>query len=305
MRVIFAGTPATAVPTLEAIAASEHELVAVITRPDAPHGRGRQLKPSEVAQWAVEHQIEVFKPNTVNDPVFIKQLEELQPDIFVVVAYGALIKREALLLGTYGWVNLHFSVLPSWRGAAPVQYAIMSGDEVSGATVFALVEELDAGPVLGTITETIRSNDTATSLLERLATRGASLLVDVLDHVDELSPIDQSLDAVSFAPKITTDEAKIRWDHPAQAVERRIRALTEEPGAWTEFGEQRIKIGPVGICESSSLAPGMLQISKNSVLAGTATQDVELSWVIPPGKKSMIAADWARGLRTVDEMRFR
>lgn len=297
MRVIFAGTPQTALPTLEALVDSEHEVVAIVTRPDARQGRGRELAQSPVAQFGQERKIPVLKPANINDPEVVAELKQLEPDIFVVVAYGGLIKTAALELGTYGWVNLHFSVLPAWRGAAPVQYAIMSGDEVSGATVFSLVAELDAGPVLGVITERIRPDDTAGALLDRLARTGAGLVVEVLDRVDELVPIAQREEAVSYAPKITVADAEIHWAKPAIHIERKARALDPEPGAWTTLGADRIKIGPVKLTEESSLAPGAVQITKSEVRVGTGTADVLLGFVQPPGKKMMPAADWARGIQ--------
>jgi methionyl-tRNA formyltransferase len=297
VRIVFAGTPETALPSLEALVASRHDVVAVVTRPDAPAGRGRTLTPSPVALAAEAHGIEVLKPAKPSDPEFMARLRELAPDCIPIVAYGALIRREALDIPPYGWINLHFSVLPSWRGAAPVQRAIMAGDEVTGATVFSLVEELDAGPVLGTITELIRDDDTTAELLERLADWGSKLLVDVVDHIEDgdIAAVPQPEDNVSFAPKLTTEEGRIDWNRPAFAIDRHIRGCTPAPGAWTILDGERVKIGRATIADDATLAPGRLGIGKREVRVGTATTDLVLGDVQAVGKKRMAAADWARG----------
>ncbi|MET1039176.1 MAG: methionyl-tRNA formyltransferase [Aeromicrobium sp.] len=311
MRIVFAGTPETALPSLEALVASRHDVVAVVTRPDAPVGRGRTLTASPVALAAEAHGIEVLKPTKPSDPEFIARLRELAPDCVPIVAYGALIRREALDIPPYGWINLHFSVLPSWRGAAPVQRAIMAGDEVTGATVFSLVEELDAGPVLGTITELIRDDDTTAELLERLADWGSKLLVDVVDHIEDgdIAAVPQPEDNISFAPKLTTEEGRIDWNRPAFAIDRHIRGCSPAPGAWTTLatpgGEgDRVKIGRATIAEERTLEPGRLGIGKREVRVGTATTDLVLGDVQAVGKKRMAAPDWARGTTFDAEPRF-
>lgn len=297
MRIVFAGTPETALPSLEALVASRHDVVAVITRPDAPAGRGRTLTPSPVALAAEAHGIEVLKPAKPSDPEFMARLRELAPDCIPIVAYGALIRREALDIPPFGWINLHFSVLPAWRGAAPVQRAIMAGDEVTGATVFSLVEELDAGPVLGTITELIRPDDTTAELLERLADWGSKLLVDVVDHIEDgdIAAVPQPEDNISYAPKLTTEEGRIDWNRPAFAIDRHIRGCTPAPGAWTVLGDDRVKIGPATISDERTLAPGRIGVGKKEVRVGTTTTDLVLGDVQAVGKKRMPAADWARG----------
>lgn len=297
MRVVFAGTPETALPTLEALVASRHEVAAVITRPDAPSGRGRTLRPSPVAEAAAEHGIEVLKPTKPSDPDFMARLREIAPDCIPIVAYGALIRREALDIPQFGWINLHFSVLPAWRGAAPVQRAIMAGDEVTGATVFSLVEELDAGPVLGSITERIREDDTSAELLARLADWGSKLLVDVVDHIEDgdIAAVPQPEDNISYAPKLTTEEARIDWNRPAFAIDRHIRGCTPAPGSWTLLEGERVKIGPATIADDRTLVPGQLSIGKQEVRVGTTTTDLVLGDVQAFGKKRMRAADWARG----------
>jgi methionyl-tRNA formyltransferase len=297
VRIVFAGTPETAVPTLEALLDSRHEVAAVLTRPEAPSGRGRQLLPSPVAERAASEGVEVLTPPTPSDPEFLERLQAIAPSCCPIVAYGALLRRDALDVPEYGWINLHFSVLPAWRGAAPVQRAIMAGDEVTGATVFSLVEELDAGPVLGTITERIRDDDTAGTLLDRLARQGARLLVDALDHIEDgdMSAHPQPEDGLSYAAKLTTDDAHVDWRRPAFAVDRQIRGCTPEPGAWAMLGDERIKLGPVRVAEESTLDPGRVAVGKREVRVGTATTDVLLGDVQSFGRKRMPAPDWGRG----------
>jgi methionyl-tRNA formyltransferase len=299
VRIVFAGTPETALPSLEALIASRHDVAAVLTRPDAAAGRGRQLRPSPVATLAHDHGIDVLSPVNPSEPAFLDQLREIAPQCCPIVAYGALLRREALDIPEFGWVNLHFSVLPAWRGAAPVQRAIMAGDEVTGASVFSLVEELDAGPVLGTITERIRDDDTAGTLLGRLAREGARLLVDVLDHIEDgdAGAIAQPADGVSYAHKITTADARIQWDAPAFAIDRLIRGCTPAPGAWTELDGVHLKLGPVSVTDDADLRAGEIAFGKRAVHVGTATANVRLGEVQPPGKRPMPAADWGRGLR--------
>ncbi|ALX04704.1 methionyl-tRNA formyltransferase [Aeromicrobium erythreum] len=297
MRIVFAGTPETALPSLEALVGSRHDVAAVVTRPDARQGRGRTLHPSPIAARAAELGIEVLKPERADDPAFLDRLREIGPACCPIVAYGALLKRDALDVPEYGWLNLHFSALPAWRGAAPVQRSIMAGDEVTGATVFSLVEALDAGPVLGTITERIRDDDTAGTLLERLAHEGARLLVDALDHVEDgdIAAVAQPEDGVTYAPKLTTDDAHVDWSRPAFAVDRQVRGCTPAPGAWTLLDGQRVKLGPVTPTTDDTLRPGEVQAGRREVRVGTATTDVVLGTVQPTGKRPMAAADWARG----------
>src|SRR5690349_12239684 len=241
MRVVFAGTPEVAVPALDAVAASRHELVGVVTRPDAPAGRGRRLVASPVAVRAEELGVPVLKPEHPRDPDFQEQLKALEPDCCPVVAYGALLPQSALDIPPHGWVNLHFSVLPAWRGAAPVQHALWAGDEVTGATTFRIVKAMDAGPTYGVMTERIRPTDTAGDLLARLAEGGAGLLVTTLDGLElgQLEAREQPADGVSLAPKITVEDAEVDWTEPAVAVDRRIRACTPAPGAWTLLDGER------------------------------------------------------------------
>ena len=306
MRVVLAGTPEVAVPSLDAIAASRHELVGVVTRPDAPRGRGRKLVASPVALRAEELGIPVLKPDHPRDPDFQAALAHLAPDACPVVAYGAILPQSALDLAPYGWINLHFSVLPSWRGAAPVQHALWAGEEVTGATTFRIVEELDAGPVFGVMTERIRPDDTAGALLARLAEGGAGLLVQTLDGIEDgtLEARDQPQDGVSFAPKILVEDARIDWTHPAVAIDRQVRACDPAPGAWSTFEGERVKIGPVRLTDREPLAAGVLEVTKSTVLVGTATSPVQLGEVKAFGKRQMPAADWARGVRLESGVRL-
>jgi methionyl-tRNA formyltransferase len=307
VRLLFAGTPEVALPALEALVASRHEVIGVLTRPDARSGRGRRRHPSPVAVRGAELGLPVLIPDRPGDPAFVEELRELAPDCCPVVAYGALLPQSVLDIPRHGWVNLHFSVLPAWRGAAPVQRALLAGDEVTGATAFRIVKELDAGPVLGTLTETIRPTDTAGELLERLAVAGAPLLVDTIEHLS-LGDIDerpQADGAVSYAPKIDIDDARIRWVEPAFAVDRRIRACTPAPGAWTTLDGQRLKVGPVRLLpDATDLAPGELDVDRRQVRVGTGTHAVALGGIQPPGRQAMDAAAWARGARLEDRVRL-
>ena len=300
LRLIFAGTPAVTLPALDALAASHHELIAVVTRPDAPAGRGRHLVRSPAGAWADERGIEVLTPERPREPEFQERLRELAPDCVPVVAYGALVPPSALEIPKRGWLNLHFSLLPAWRGAAPVQHAVLHGDEVTGASVFELEAGLDTGPVYGTVTDQIRSTDTSGDLLDRLAKEGAGLLVAVLDAIEagtaRAQP--QPADGITLAPKLTVDDARIRWTDPSFAVDRRIRACTPAPGAWTTLRDDRLKLGPVRpIANAPALEPGALLVERSQVLVGTATTPVALGEVRAAGKKPMPATDWARGLR--------
>ena len=301
MRIVFAGTPEPALPSLRRLIESpRHDVVAVLTRPDAAKGRHGKPSPSPVAQLALEHDIPVLRPSRPNSDEFIAELTELAPDACGVVAYGALLSERLLAVPANGWINLHFSLLPAWRGAAPVQAAIAAGDTVTGATTFQIELALDSGPVYGVVTETIRPADTAGDLLERLSISGAALLETTLDGIADgsLTAVPQPADGVTVAPKVTVEDARVRWDLPAHAVDRRIRAVTPNPGAWTMIGDLRVKVGPVTVEETSnSLAPGAIRIEKKGVHVGTGSHPVLLGQIQPPGKKLMNAADWARGAR--------
>lgn len=303
MKLVFAGTPDVAVPTLKALMDSRHEVAAVVTRPDAVAGRGRKVTPSPVASVAEEAGLEVLKPAKADDPEFLARLREIAPDCCPVVAYGAILRQEALDVPRNGWVNLHFSLLPAWRGAAPVQHAVLHGDDVTGATTFEIVPELDSGPVYGMLTEPIGPGDTSGDLLSRLAEAGSGLMVRTLDGIEDgsLEARPQSADGVSFAPKINPEDAEIDFTALAMRVDRLVRACTPAPGAWTTFRGTRLKLGPVtpvtDIAAGHELAAGELAVEKKRVLVGTATHPVKLGDVQAQGKKMMSAVDWARGVR--------
>ncbi|MBB4684613.1 methionyl-tRNA formyltransferase [Amycolatopsis jiangsuensis] len=308
MRLVFAGTPEPAVPSLRALLASgRHEVVAVVTRPDAQAGRGRKVLRSPVGALADEHGIEVLTPARAGDPDFLDRLRELAPDLCPVVAYGALLPQRALDVPAHGWVNLHFSLLPAWRGAAPVQASIRAGDEITGASTFRIVKELDAGPVFGVVTEQIAAADTAGVLLERLARSGADLLQSTVDGIEDgtLQAVEQPGEGVSYAPKVTVEDARVSFADPAAAVDRLVRAVTPEPGAWAEFRGERFKLGPVTVLDEPGPAPGELVVERKRVLVGTATKPVRLGEVQAPGKKRMAATDWARGTRIDEGERLR
>lgn len=310
LRVVFAGTPEPAVPSLRALLASRHEVVGVLTRADARAGRGRSVRPSPVRAVAEDAGVPVLTPSTLRDPAVTEQLRAWQPDVCPVVAYGLLVPPDLLAVPPLGWVNLHFSLLPAWRGAAPVQHAVRAGDDVTGAVTFVLEEGLDTGPVLGRLTETVRPRDTSGDLLERLAVAGADLLVATLDALEAgaVVPEPQPAEGVSLAPKVEVEDARVDWSRPAYVVDRQVRSSTPAPGAWTTWRGERLGLGPVvpvpagdspGDASGAApvLAPGELRAGKREVLVGTGAGPVRLDRVRPAGKKEMSAADWARGVR--------
>jgi methionyl-tRNA formyltransferase len=275
-------------------------VAAVLTRPDAPAGRGRRVSRSPVAARADDAGIPVLQPRSPREPEFLEQLAELDVDCAPVVAYGALLPQAALDLPRHGWVNLHFSLLPAWRGAAPVQHAIMAGDEITGASTFRVEAGLDTGPVFGTVTEVIGLRDTAGDLLDRLAVSGAQLLVATLDGIADgsLDPRPQPAEGVSLAPRIEPPDARIDWSLPAHVVDRRIRGVTPAPGAWTTWRGDRLRVGPVDLpADGPPLGPGELTVDGGAVLVGTGNGAVGLGAVQPAGKRMLPAADWARGAR--------
>jgi methionyl-tRNA formyltransferase len=302
VRLVFAGTPEPAVPSLQALLDSpRHEVAAVVTRPDAPSGRGRALRRSPVGALADAAGIPVLTPARPADPEFLAALRDLAPDCCPVVAYGALVPRAALDIPRQGWVNLHFSLLPAWRGAAPVQAAVRHGDEITGATTFRLEEGLDTGPTFGVVTDAVGASDTAGDLLGRLAVSGAALLLATMDGLADrtLRAQPQPADGVSHAPKVTTADARVDWAAPPLAVDRLVRSVTPEPGAWTTFRGERLGIGPLRPAPDDlpALKPGELHVEKRRVVVGTGGTAVVLGEVRPVGKRAMPAPDWARGVR--------
>jgi methionyl-tRNA formyltransferase len=310
VRLVFAGTPEPALPALRRLIASpRHDVIAVLTRPDAVSGRRGKPTPSPVALLARDEGIPVLTPKRPNSDEFVAELAALAPDCCAVVAYGALFGDKLRAIPPHGWINLHFSLLPAWRGAAPVQAALAAGDSVTGATTFLIERDLDSGPVYGVVTEAIRADDTAGELLQRLSQSGAALLESTLDGIADgtVVAVPQPAEGVSIAPKVTVDDARVRWELPAQAVDRRIRSVTPNPGAWTLIDGVRLKIGPVTLETDAAgieqLEPGQLRVHRHGVRIGTGSQPVLLGQVQPPGKKLMPAADWARGAR-LDESAF-
>jgi methionyl-tRNA formyltransferase len=305
MRVLFAGTPSVAVPSLDALIDAGFDVVAVLTRPDAPTGRKRVLTPSPVAARAAELGLEIIHAAKVDAGV-IARIAAARPEVAAIVAYGGLVPRPALDVPRHGWINLHFSLLPAWRGAAPVQRAVIAGDDITGAVTFQLEEGLDTGPVIGTLTEQIRPDDTAGTLLERLSHSGSVLLAQTLSAIDSGAAHPQPQQGeVSLAPKLTIEDGRIDWSEPALAIGRRARGVTPEPGAWTMLDGQRVKLEPVLLRPGqSALAPGQLAMDGKSVLVGTGSHPVELVRVQPAGKKMMSAADWARGQGPLESVVF-
>jgi methionyl-tRNA formyltransferase len=307
VRLAFAGTPQAAVPSLHALLDSpRHEVVAVITRPPARAGRGRQPAAGPVADVAAAAGIPVLTPQRPGEPEFVARLGELAVEACPVVAYGALLPPAALAVPRHGWVNLHFSLLPAWRGAAPVQHAILHGDQITGASTFRIEAGLDTGPVFGVVTEAIRPDDTSGTLLARLANSGATLMTATMDGIADgtIVPQAQPADGVSIAGKITPADVQVEWATPAQHVDRLIRAATPDPGPWTTLRGERLKLGPIRLRETSALAPGELLVDKSAVAVGTVTADIELGTVQAPGKRAVPAPDWARGARLTAGERF-
>ncbi|MCY1675040.1 methionyl-tRNA formyltransferase [Pseudarthrobacter sp. SL88] len=305
MRVLFAGTPAVAVPSLNALVDAGFDVVAVLTRPDAPIGRKRVLTPSPVAARALELGLDVIYAAKVDDAA-VEQISAAAPDVAAIVAYGGLVPPAALAIPRHGWINLHFSLLPAWRGAAPVQRSVMAGDDVTGAVTFQLEKGLDTGPVFGTLTESVGPEDTAGQLLERLSHSGAVLLAQTLSAVatGKASAVPQAGD-VSLAPKLTLEDGHLNWHHPALAIGRQARGATPEPGAWTLLDGQRVKLDPVRLRpDVEDLAPGALAVHGKSVLVGTGSHAVELTRIQPAGKKMMAAPDWARGIGSLEGVVF-
>jgi methionyl-tRNA formyltransferase len=296
LRLVFAGSPLVAVPALETLVASEHAVVAALTRTDSPQGRKRVLTPTPVAASAEGHGIPVVKANRLDEAVTAR-IAEARPDLGVIVAYGALLREPLLSTPRLGWINLHFSLLPRWRGAAPVQRAIMAGDDITGVSVFQLVPELDAGDVYGSSTEPIGAQQTAGGLLDSLARSGAALLARVVDALAEgTARAEPQQGEVTLAPKLSIADGAIDWEADALAVHARIRGTTPEPGAFATVAGERVKLHSAAVArDEPRLAPGAIAGDGVRVLVGTATDPIELLEVQPAGKRAMPAADWWRG----------
>lgn len=296
LNIVFAGSPAAAVPSLQALAASRHRIRSVLTRTDSEQGRRRTLTPTAVAAAADALDLPVIKANRLAGAA-TEQIAALAPDLGVIVAYGGLLREPLLSAPRHGWINLHFSLLPRWRGAAPVQHAVIAGDAVTGAAVFQLVPELDAGDVFATLTRPIGGNETAGHLLGALAVDGAGLLARVVDSIADgtATATPQSGD-VTVAPKLTINDARIDWSADATAVHDRIRGVSPEPGAFTFVDGDRLKVHDAVIArDQPAVPPGHIAGVGPRVLVGTASDPIELLSVQPAGRKAMRAADWWRG----------
>lgn len=292
-------------PTLRALLESPFEVAAVVTNPDRPAGRGMELRPPPVKQEALRAGVEVLQPRRAREPELEERLRDVAPDVAVVVAYGSILPGPLLEIPTLGFVNLHFSLLPAYRGAAPVQRAVMDGVPVSGVSIMVLTEGMDEGPVLAAKEVPVEGDDTAGTLGERMAALGAPLLVDAVARyaAGELHPVEQDHARATYAPKITTEEARIDWTRPADEIANLVRGLNPAPGAWTELGGKRLKVWAVSPADAG-LGPGAVQESGGALLAGAGDGSLELVDVQPAGKRRMSGGELARGLRLEGEARL-
>ena len=297
MKLIFAGTPEAAVPTLEALISSGFEVVAVLTRPDAPQGRKRILTPSPVAQVAIAQGIPVIYANRINDEVQ-KAIDESAADLGVVVAYGALLPQHTLDSLKLGWINLHFSSLPQWRGAAPVQWQVISGATQAGSSVFQLVKELDAGDVFDSRQWPIFPDETAGELLTRLSVLGAQQVLDVVTSLDSgtAHPNPQQGDS-TYARKLSLEDGHLTLSLDSGAVYNQFRGVTPEPGAFVFIGDERLKIIEARLGADEEVVPSAITSVSKKLYLGCASGSIELLSVQPAGKQAMSAMDWFRGLR--------
>jgi len=297
MKLVFAGTPEVAVPSLIALAGTNHEIVTVITRADAPLGRKRTLTPSPIAQVADERGYPVLKTNRL-DAEATETLRALQPDLGVIVAYGGIVREPLLSVPRLGWINLHFSILPRWRGASPVQRAVIAGDDLIGAAVFQLVPELDAGAVFGSFAQPLGEHSTSGILLDELSRSGADLLLRVVAELAAGTALAvPQTGAVTLAPKLGRDDARIDFIQPAASVYNRIRGVTPEPGAFTTVNGAVLKLLEVApSVDEPNLPAGTILQREKTVLVGTQTEPLVLLRVQPAGKTAMTANDWWRGV---------
>ncbi len=296
LRLVVAGSPAAAVPTLTTLSASDHEIVRVITRPASPQGRKRVLTSTPVAVEAARLGLSVLEARRLSD--IEAELLPLNVDLGVIVAYGALVREPVLSWPRLGWINLHFSLLPRWRGAAPVQHAVIAGDTHTGATVFQLTEGLDEGDWFARLTTPVGAHRTSGSLLEELSESGAALVLSVVDQLAAGTATAHPQEgAVTLAPKLGRADAALRWSDGAESVHNRLRGVTPEPGAFTHVDGHVIKVLEAAIArDAAPLPPGHLRREASRLLVGTATVPLELVRVQPAGKQAMTATDWARGL---------
>jgi methionyl-tRNA formyltransferase len=298
LRTVFFGTPEWAVPSLDALLASDVEVVAVVTNPDRPSGRGMKLQPSPVKAAATTAGVRVLQPARARDPELLDELRAIAPDVAVVVAYGSILPKSLLDVPPHGFVNVHFSLLPLYRGAAPVQRAIIDGRLETGVSMMVLTEGMDEGPVLAAEATPIGPAETAAELGERLATLGARALLPALTGYvsGALTPVPQDDSAATYAPKITTAEARIDWSEDARSIGNKVRALNPAPGAWTSLGDERVKLHRAAPGDHPELRPGELLVA-DRLFAGTGDGAIAIEEAQVAGRKAMSGLELARGLR--------
>lgn len=301
MNIVFAGTPAFALPCLNALSLSKHRLQAVYTQPDRPAGRGRKLQASAVKEWALAHQIPVFQPINFKQSEAIDQLASFSPDVLIVIAYGLILPKTVLDLPRLGCINVHASLLPRWRGASPIQHAVLEGDIQSGVTIMQMDVGMDTGPMLAEVSCLV-GNDTAGQLHDRLAKIAAEPLLETLDALSsgQIQAQPQNNDLATYAPKINKEDAAINWNQPASAIERKIRAFNPWPIAYTHIGETILRVHEASlIAHRPSVKPGtIISIDKEGMLVATGEQAILVKIIQFPGGKAMAIADWLHAKRS-------
>ena len=296
MKIVVAATPDVAIPTLNWLITSEHQLLSVITQPDRPAGRGRTLKESVISEWARENDVPCFKPASVTETATLIE----GADVLLTIGYGVLLPEELLSIPMHGCLNLHFSLLPRWRGAAPVQRAIEAGDPVSGVTVFHLDPGMDTGPIYSVKRFALDSDITSDELFSELGALGVEAVEDSLNAIKAgIRPEPQKSDGATRAMKISKEECEINWNLDAQLISQKIRAFTSSPGAWTRFRGEVVKIDSVNISEET-LQPGLLKVVNKELLVGTSSNAVSIGFLTPAGKSRMDAKSWLNGARLGD-----
>lgn len=296
MKIIVAATPDVAIPTLDWLLASEHQLVSVITQPDRPAGRGRSLKESVISEWARKHDVPCLKPESVAETASLLE----GSDVLLTIGYGVLLPENLLSIPKHGCLNLHFSLLPRWRGAAPVQRAIEAGDSVSGVTVFQLDPGMDTGPIYSVKRFALDSDITSDELFTELGALGVEAVEDSLNAIKAgIRPEPQKNDGASRAMKISKEECEIDWELGAQLISQKIRAFTSLPGAWTKFRGEVIKIDSVSLTDET-LEPGQIRVINKQLLVGTGTKAISIGFLIPAGKSRIDAKSWLNGARLSD-----
>lgn len=311
MRIVFAGSPQAALPVLTYLEQSAHDLVAVLSRPDAPSGRGRKLAQSPVSSYAAQHDLMLYQPTTLkNNTEAATFLRDLQPDLGVIVAYGAILPADILEIPKFGWINIHFSLLPRWRGAAPVQRALQAGDTHTGVTVFQLEPALDTGPIYATCSYVVPESATAGDVLLELAELSVRPLEQALSMIEQgVAPEPQADTGITYASPLHPSEGEIDWSAPGDTIANHVRGFTPSPGAWTMWQKSRMKLGvlesnPPVTMPIPPLEPGQIFTTRHEVWVGTGTAPVCLGNVAPAGKKPMPAEAWARGAHLESSAKF-